>query len=79
MKSSNFSPARHRSSGSNAYLPKPPPAAVAELCLVYRHAIDQDCIPPLVAIGALILDFLCIHPFRDGNGRVSRLLTLLAL
>ena len=54
-------------------------AAVDELCLVYRHAIDQDHIPPLVAIGALILDFLCIHPFRDGNGRVSRLLTLLAL
>jgi Fic family protein len=55
------------------------PAAVDELCLVYRHAIDQDHIPPLVAIGALVLDFLCIHPFRDGNGRVSRLLTLLAL
>lgn len=58
---------------------KATPAAVAELCLVYCHAIDQDHIPPLVAIGALILDFLCIHPFRDGNGRVSRLLTLLAL
>jgi Fic family protein len=55
------------------------PAAIEELCLVYRHAIDQDHIPPLVAIGALLLDFLCIHPFRDGNGRVSRLLTLLAL
>jgi Fic family protein len=58
---------------------KATPAAVDELCLVYRHAIDQDHIPPLVAAGALILDFLCIHPFRDGNGRVSRLLTLLAL
>jgi Fic family protein len=58
---------------------KATPAAVDELCLVYRHAIDQDRIPPLIAIGALILDFLCIHPFRDGNGRVSRLLTLLAL
>lgn len=55
------------------------PAAVDELCQVYRHAIDQDHIPPLVAVGALVLDFLCIHPFRDGNGRVSRLLTLLAL
>ncbi|MGI8908819.1 MAG: Fic family protein [Candidatus Sumerlaeaceae bacterium] len=53
--------------------------AVDELCLVYRHAIDQDHIPPLIAIAALVLDFLCIHPFRDGNGRVSRLLTLLAL
>ena len=58
---------------------KATPAAVDELCLVYRHAIDQDKIPPLVAIGAMIFDFLCIHPFRDGNGRVSRLLTLLAL
>ena len=55
------------------------PAAVAELCLLYRHALDQDNIPPLIAIAALVLDFLCIHPFRDGNGRVSRLLTLLAL
>jgi len=58
---------------------KATPAAMDELCLVYRHALDQDHIPPLVAIGALVLDFLCIHPFRDGNGRVSRLLTLLAL
>jgi Fic family protein len=55
------------------------PAAVDELCLLYRHALDQDNIPPLIAIVSLILDFLCIHPFRDGNGRVSRLLTLLAL
>jgi Fic family protein len=58
---------------------KATPAAVEELCLVYRYAIDQDRIPPLIAVGALVLDFLCIHPFRDGNGRVSRLLTLLAL
>lgn len=58
---------------------KATPASVDELCLVYRHAIDQDHIPPLVAIGALVLDFLCIHPFRDGNGRVSRLLMLLTL
>jgi Fic family protein len=32
-----------------------------------------------VAVAALVFDFLCIHPFRDGNGRISRLLTLLAL
>jgi Fic family protein len=55
------------------------PAAVEELCLLYRHALDQDNIPPLIAVAGLVLDFLCIHPFRDGNGRVSRLLTLLAL
>jgi Fic family protein len=55
------------------------PAAVEELCRAYRTTIDQSLAPPLVAVAALILDFLCIHPFRDGNGRVSRLLTLLAL
>lgn len=55
------------------------PAAVEELCLLYRHALDQERIPPLLGIAALVFDFLCIHPFRDGNGRVSRLLTLLAL
>lgn len=55
------------------------PAAIEELCLSYRHAIAQESVPPLVAIATLVLDFLCIHPFRDGNGRVARLLTLLAL
>ena len=55
------------------------PGSVAELCQRYRYSLDQDNIPPLIAIAALVLDFLCIHPFRDGNGRVSRLLTLLAL
>ena len=55
------------------------PAAVEELCRHYQHALDQENVPPLIAIAALALDFLCIHPFRDGNGRVSRLLTLLAL
>jgi Fic family protein len=54
-------------------------AAVDELCLLYRHALDQEHVPPLIATAALVLDFTCIHPFRDGNGRVSRLLTLLAL
>jgi Fic family protein len=55
------------------------PAAMEELCRAYRTTVDQSLAPPLVAVAALILDFLCIHPFRDGNGRVSRLLTLLAL
>ncbi len=54
-------------------------AAIDEVCLSYRHAVDQGQVLPLVAVGALVFDFLCIHPFRDGNGRVSRLLTLLAL
>ena len=39
--------------------------------------IENEHIPPLVAMAAFNLDFLCIHPFRDGNGRVSRLLLLL--
>lgn len=55
------------------------PQAVEELCLLYRHALDQQHVPALVAVACLVLDFLCIHPFRDGNGRVSRLLTVLAL
>ncbi len=43
-------------------------------------SVLEDCrIPPLVALAAFNLDFLCIHPFRDGNGRVSRLLLLLML
>jgi len=63
------------------FRPLPPegvPDAMAELCLAYRHAIDQLRVTPLLASACLILDFLCIHPFRDGNGRISRLLTLLA-
>lgn len=55
------------------------PEAIEELCRSYRYALDQGQVPPLLAIACLILDFLCIHPFRDGNGRVSRLLTLLVL
>jgi len=58
---------------------KDTPGAVEELCIRYHHALDQEHIPPLLALAALVLDFLCIHPFRDGNGRVSRLLTLLTL
>jgi Fic family protein len=55
------------------------PTAIEELCLSYRHTLNQGEAPPLLAIAALVFDFLCIHPFRDGNGRVSRLLTLLGL
>jgi Fic family protein len=55
------------------------PSAIEELCVAYRHSIDQQKVTPLLALACLVLDVLCIHPFRDGNGRVSRLLTLLAL
>jgi Fic family protein len=53
------------------------PACVKELLELYDDAIDEQRIPPLVLLVAFNLDFLCIHPFRDGNGRVSRLLLLL--
>lgn len=55
------------------------PNAAAELCDVYHRSLREELLPPLIATAFLVLDFLCIHPFRDGNGRVSRLLTLLAL
>lgn len=55
------------------------PAAVEELCLAYNRSIGQSKIPPLLAAACLVFDFLCIHPFREANGRVSRLLTLLTL
>jgi hypothetical protein len=55
------------------------PAAIEELCLSYRAILNQHQIQPLVGVDALEFDFLCIHPFRDGNGRISRLLTLLGL
>lgn len=58
---------------------KETPRAIADLCDSYNIVIEKQTLPDLVAISNLILDFLCIHPFRDGNGRVSRLLTLLCL
>ena len=53
--------------------------AIEQTCRLYHHSIDQLKYPSIYAIACLVLDFLCIHPFRDGNGRVSRLLTILAL
>ena len=53
--------------------------AIQELCLGYHHICEQKELPELLAIATCIFDFLCIHPFRDGNGRISRLLTLLLL
>jgi Fic family protein len=55
------------------------PEMMKQLCLSYEHSISQLKYPDLFAVSCLVLDFLSIHPFRDGNGRVSRLLTLLAL
>ena len=49
------------------------------LCEAYNRAIANGEIDPLLIIPMFILDFLCIHPFSDGNGRMSRLITLLLL
>lgn len=53
------------------------PASMAALTEGYRESVQQY--DPLIVIPLTILDFLCIHPFRDGNGRVARLLTLMLL
>lgn len=58
---------------------KAAPKAIESLCAKYNDAQEQEVLPELLTIGNFVLDFLCIHPFRDGNGRVSRLLTLLCL
>ncbi len=55
------------------------PDAIQAICDSYRREIDAESVDPLILIPCFILDFLCIHPFNDGNGRMSRLLTLLLL
>ena len=55
------------------------PGAVENLCDTYEQAIVNEKIDSLILIPIFICDFLCIHPFNDGNGRMSRLLTLLLL
>lgn len=55
------------------------PEAVTNLCAAYNEAINRSEADPLLIMPMFIIDFLCIHPFNDGNGRISRLLTLLLL
>jgi Fic family protein len=55
------------------------PEAMQQLCDNFRQMKENGLVDPLLLIPAFILDFLCIHPFSDGNGRMSRLLTLLLL
>lgn len=55
------------------------PQAVQNLCETFNRAMDLGEIEPLLLIANFIKDFLCIHPFNDGNGRMSRLLTTLLL
>jgi Fic family protein len=52
------------------------PAAMVELVATWKRSLTQKWAPPLVTLAAFNLDFLCIHPFRDGNGRASRLILL---
>jgi Fic family protein len=61
---------------------KPTPAketatAMAQLIGTWNQCVREQWTPPPIALAAFNLDFLCIHPFRDGNGRVSRLTLLL--
>jgi Fic family protein len=53
------------------------PTYVKELIEMWHRCLREQWVHPLMALAAFNLDFLCIHPFRDGNGRVSRLLMLL--
>lgn len=55
------------------------PEALDKICAEYNRVIGNFEVEPLIAIPYFIHDFLCIHPFNDGNGRMSRLLTTLLL
>lgn len=55
------------------------PEAMDRICEEYNRVIGNMEVEPLIAIPVFIHDFLCIHPFNDGNGRMSRLLTTLLL
>jgi Fic family protein len=57
--------------------PKQTKPFMKELISLYDRGLQEKVIHPLISLAAFNLDFLCIHPFRDGNGRVSRLLLLL--
>ena len=58
---------------------KETPRAVEALCRNYGRACEEERIPSLLIVATFVFDLLCIHPFRDGNGRVSRLVTTLLL
>lgn len=55
------------------------PEALERICASYSRVIEEGTVEPLLVIPAFVHDFLCIHPFSDGNGRMSRLLTTLML
>ncbi len=58
---------------------KATPGAIEKLCEMYSKSVTQNKVEPLLAVASFVLDFECIHPFKDGNGRIGRLLTLLLL
>uniref|UniRef100_UPI00402A00CD Fic family protein n=1 Tax=Lachnospira eligens TaxID=39485 RepID=UPI00402A00CD len=55
------------------------PEAIEKICQSYDEALNSENIDALIIIPMFVLDFLCVNPFNDGNGRISRLLTLLLL
>ncbi len=52
------------------------PMAISDTIACYKTALEQHLADPLVLVPLVVLDFLCVHPFPDGNGRMARLLTL---
>ncbi len=64
------------------FVPTPPhltEGAMQSLHKDYRKSLTEEAHDPLILVPLYILDFLCIHPFLDGNGRMARLMTVLAL
>ncbi len=55
------------------------PGAMRELVDGYARAVSEGTVPALLLVALTVLDFLCVHPFPDGNGRAARLITLLLL
>ena len=55
------------------------PETLEKLCGAYEQTCADELLPPLLIVSTFVFDLLCVHPFRDGNGRVSRLVTVLLL
>lgn len=72
-------PDGHRETLFTPLSPFETPDALDKICEEYNRVIGNMELEPLIAIPVFIHDFLCIHPFNDGNGRMSRLLTTLLL
>lgn len=72
-------PDGHRETLFTPLSPFETPDALDKICEEYNRVIGNLELEPLIAIPVFIHDFLCIHPFNDGNGRMSRLLTTLLL